>query len=222
MVPTLNNSNRVPTGTRSVSSESTSVKDERTEEAFAAFRSLFREPEIKKIDALQIFLGQSCLEENAKDIVNLRSTCHSLRHLDSSGISVSKLAVKKKLQGLTDEERKDLLHGAAQEGHVEVIKELLQGLSAKERKAYLHMASNNGVTPLYIAAQNGHVAVIKELLEGLSDEDRLIYLHKLNNRGGTPLDIAAQNGHVEVVCVLKEYLAQESWGMRVFRYFCMH
>ena len=83
-VPTLNNPNRVSTGTRSVSSESTSVKDERTEEAFAALRSLFQQnesdPEIKKLAALQIFFLQEFKNTNGRNLSrrSLRKTIASL------------------------------------------------------------------------------------------------------------------------------------------------
>ncbi|MBA3954883.1 ankyrin repeat domain-containing protein [Candidatus Dependentiae bacterium] len=99
----------------------------------------------------------------------------------------------------TDENTATALHGAARNGHKEVVKLLL------EKGADIDTEDENNHTPLHSAAYAGYAEVVKLLLqkgasintrvEGNEDEDE-------EEEGYTALHLAAENGHKEVVELL--------------------
>nr|XP_054753891.1 ankyrin-1-like [Lytechinus pictus] len=80
------------------------------------------------------------------------------------------------------------LHGAAAEGHIEVMKYLIQKGSDVNRD------DEDGWTPFSAAVKNGHLEAVKHLLRKGAVQKRY--------DGMTPLYIAAQAGHLDVVKLL--------------------
>eukprot|EP00968_Pinguiococcus_pyrenoidosus_P010338 scaffold808_cov194-Pinguiococcus_pyrenoidosus.AAC.1 len=82
------------------------------------------------------------------------------------------------------------LHGAALNGHLEIVNVLLTQECNPEAE------NEDGETPLFLAAKNGHVEIVNVLLQqGCKPEVE-------NDNGETPLLMAAGSGHLEVVNVL--------------------
>ncbi|KAJ8674380.1 hypothetical protein QAD02_005642 [Eretmocerus hayati] len=83
------------------------------------------------------------------------------------------------------------IHGAAQEGHLEIVEILLANGSK------IDVATPKGKTALYLAAQNGHTEIVDFLLKkGAVVDGPLVSV------GLTPLMIAASKGHGDCVDLL--------------------
>ena len=79
------------------------------------------------------------------------------------------------------------LHGASNNGHVEVFQQLL------EKGADVNSKDSDGQTPLHWASDNGHVEVVRLLLDNSVD------ISIENRSGWSALQVAALNRHEEVV-----------------------
>ncbi|MFH1921664.1 MAG: ankyrin repeat domain-containing protein, partial [Planctomycetota bacterium] len=82
------------------------------------------------------------------------------------------------------------LHGAAAQGHKEIVELLVQA------GADVNAANQWGVTPIYFAAAWGHKEVAMFLIDRGAD------VHVKAHDGETPLQVAKRKGHEEVVQLL--------------------
>eukprot|EP00057_Strongylocentrotus_purpuratus_P029946 XP_780286.3 PREDICTED: ankyrin repeat domain-containing protein 39-like [Strongylocentrotus purpuratus] len=85
------------------------------------------------------------------------------------------------------------LHGASQNGHLDVTRYLIS------QGAQMNKGNNDGRTALHIASHKGHLDVTKYLIS------RGAEVNKEDNNGRPPLHGAAQNGHLDVT----EYLISQ-------------
>ena len=71
------------------------------------------------------------------------------------------------------------LHGAAENGHLEVCSLIIDAIDNK------NPADAYGNTPLHAAARSGHLEVVRLIVENITDKS------PANNNGKTPLDVAS-------------------------------
>lgn len=88
------------------------------------------------------------------------------------------------------------LHGAALNGHIEIVKTLI------DHGADVNVIEGQRQTPLHCAARKGKVNVVKFLVEKGAN------VNAQERDGLTPLDYAAKNGEEETVSVLLSHGAK--------------
>ena len=80
---------------------------------------------------------------------------------------------------------RDILHSAAQDGHIETFNVISQMANVTD----LNLADNDGMTPLHFAARQGHIQMVKAILSQVAEKN------PVNNKGKTPKELFLERNH---------------------------